>query len=270
MGPSHPQNSDRPLVDPEALAHVFDAFGRGVVDVKPRLLFTECERRFPDPIPLHLFLPPSGIGSITLIEAAVMTALVNLIQPRGIFEFGTFLGYSTALFLRNSPASSPVCSIDLGAAANALDLASGLVEADVRQDAQKNDDFLRSRQGVLGPTYLRNLPPHEAGRLTLLQGDSRALDVSARNLRGRFGLVFVDGGHDEETVRSDTEKAYELIDGDGLILWHDFRSAIHGDVTTYLDRLSSHILVVSVTNTLLAFTAVGNTRTRLISRAAPR
>ena len=51
--------------------------------------------------------------------------------------------------------------------------------------------------------------------------DSRAWDTS-NSPRDFFDTVFIDGGHDEAVVRSDTAKALGVMRSGGVVMWHDF------------------------------------------------
>lgn len=37
-----------------------------------------------------------------------------------------------------------------------------------------------------------------------------------------LGMVFVDGAHDQNVVKNDSQLAYNLLDDEGFIIWHDF------------------------------------------------
>lgn len=72
--------------------------------------------------------------------------------------------------------------------------------------------------GSVGRFYL------EAGlghRVCQIYCDSREWDVS-QYPKGFFDSAFIDGGHSEKVVSSDTAKALELVRPGGLVLWHDF------------------------------------------------
>ena len=254
-----------PIETPQALAERWDSGRPGVVYIKPRVLFLKTEALSPEPIPLNIHLPPSGIGSISLLEAASLTALVRILQPGGIFEFGTFLGYSTSLFLRNSGPDCRVTSVDLGDVSGDLAVAAGYTDAELRSDDRKNDDHLRLMQARLGPRYLRNLPDVDKARLRLIHQDSRTLDVVAHGLEGAVDLVFVDGGHDFETISSDSTLARRMVGESGAIVWHDFNSTIHGDVTRYMAAEAAEAIILSVPNTLLAIGLWGAARERFLA-----
>ena len=78
------------------------------------MLFNRIEDNSEHPVDIQLQIPSSGIGSITLLEGAALVTVFQLTRPQQAFEFGTFLGYSTALLLRNTADSCHITSIDLG------------------------------------------------------------------------------------------------------------------------------------------------------------
>lgn len=51
----------------------------------------------------------------------------------------------------------------------------------------------------------------------------------------RFGLVFIDGGHDDEAVRADTRFA-ELLLPSGVIAFHDYHSATFPGIKSIVDE----------------------------------
>tara|TARA_B100000214_G_scaffold348956_1_gene301435 strand:+ start:833 stop:1648 length:816 start_codon:yes stop_codon:yes gene_type:complete len=240
------------------LANALRSKTNGIFTIKPKVLFSKIEFAFPEPTDMKLQVPSSGIGSITLLEASALVSLLRLTSPKRIFEFGTFLGYSTALFVRNAPNQSAVYSIDLGDEVDQYTDAGSYSRQDLVTDDEKNDNYLRYVQGTRGPHYLRTLSEVEEERLHLLHGDSRKLDTAANALEGTVDFVFVDGGHDMETIVSDTRKAEEMIGKSGVIVWHDFASGIHSDVTDFLKTYANTHVVLHVQHTMLAFALFGS------------
>lgn len=247
-----------PISDPMALLDHYETQAAGIVPIKPKVLFQKIEADNAGPVPMKINVPSSGIGSVTLLEATALVSIVKLIRPAKIFEFGTFLGYSTALLVENSDAACTIHSLDLGeshANGQALD---SYADADLRRDATINDAYLRDVQSAGTPRYLGGLSDADASRLTLLQQDSRQFDPAARGLVGAVDLVFVDGGHDIETVAIDTANARKMIGDSGVIVWHDFNSTIHGDVTTFVNDLAANELVIHIQHTMMAMLLVGD------------
>ncbi|WP_313539865.1 class I SAM-dependent methyltransferase [Sphingomonas sp.] len=253
-----------PIADPAALLHHCETHSAGVAAIKPKVLFLKIEAENAGPVPMKINVPSSGFGSVTLLEAAALISIVKLVQPRKIFEFGTFLGYSTALLIDNAAEDCAVYSLDLGEAHASETTLESYADADLRRDGNINDDYLRAVQSAAPPRYLGGLSDAINARLTLLQQDSRTFDPAAHGLVGTVDLVFVDGGHDLETVAIDTANARKMIGDSGVILWHDFRSTIHGDVTTFVEALAKDELVIHVQHTMMAMLLVGDIRTQFL------
>lgn len=257
MGLESSTSNLSPMATPaELLAHSRSRTS-GLLRIKPKVIFMKIEASDPMPVSMKINVPSSDIGSVTLLEAAALVSLVKLVKPRKIFEFGTFLGYSTSLLVENASDECVVYSLDLGDSHVGDKPLTAFAEADVRRDGDINDEYLRGAQGALGPRYTKGLSAADSARLHLLQQDSRKFDPSAHGLDGAVDLVFVDGGHDTETVTIDTANARKMIGDSGVIVWHDFNSTIHGDVTTFVNDLAKTELVVTIENTMLAILLVG-------------
>ena len=249
-----------PMNTPAELFEHCRTHADGLVHIKPKVVFMKIEASDPRPVPMKINVPSSGIGSVTLLEAAALVSLIKLVKPRKIFEFGTFLGYSTSLLVENSADDCTVYSIDLGeghVSANPLD---SFAEDELRQDGDINDEYLRGAQRALGPRYTTSLSAADRSRLHLIQQDSRRFDPSAHGLHGSVDMVFVDGGHDTETVTIDTANARKMIGDSGVIIWHDFNSNIHDDVTTFVNGLAKREPVLCIQHTMLAILLVGQAK----------
>lgn len=253
-----------PIGDPAGLFDHCEAHRAGVVAIKPKVLFLKIEAENAGPVPMKINVPSSGLGSVTLLEAAALISIVKLIQPRKIFEFGTFLGYSTALLAENSDDQCAIYSLDLGDSHVSAEAMESYADADLRRDGNVNDDYLRAVQSASAPRYLGGLSEAQTSRIALLQQDSRAFDPAAHGLLGAVDLVFVDGGHDLETVAIDTANARKMIGDSGVILWHDFRSTIHGDVTIFVEDVAKDDLVIHLQHTMMAMLFVGDARRRFL------
>ncbi len=232
----------------------------GIISIKPRLLFRAIELKYQSqPIPLSLTIPSSSIGSITTLEAAQIVSLLHLTQPKRILEFGTFLGYTTRLLLENSLRDSRVTTVDLP---NSTDFDTSVMnasEAQLHSSDSLNDKFLTWQRSLHGAYYLRNLPSEAKSRLHEITADSRTLSLEdfPNSRDDTYCFAFIDGGHDEPTVKSDTALASSVIAENGVLVWHDFNSQIHHDVTSVVNALSESGRVYSVENTLLAFQFIG-------------
>jgi len=48
------------------------------------------------------------------------------------------------------------------------------------------------------------------------------LTFDFRPFHDKVDLCFIDGGHSEECVKSDTKNAFRMVKKGGVIIWHDF------------------------------------------------
>jgi len=242
-------------------------YRHGIFNIKPKILFKLLEERNQIPKDMIIHMPPSGIGSVTLLDSSVIISLVHLVKPKRMFEFGTFLGYSTSLLARNSSDDSHVYSIDLGY--HNIDSSTGgeYIDSEILTDKSSNDNYLRFVQSQDQVPYIMSLEDRFKTKISLLYGDSKTLSVADQQLTGNIDLVFIDGGHDLDTILIDTENAVKMIGNKGVIIWHDFNSRIHDDVTVYLHDIAKHNPIIAVDNSLVAFMMVGESLSDFVQGA---
>jgi len=171
-----------------------------------------------------------------MLETALLIAAAQAVSAKRIFEFGTFLGTTTFNLALNIPADGRVFTLD-------LDEVSAEELSQHPSDAPLTKAHLAARPDFEGSSV--------AERITQLQGNSIAFDFSP--WAGSIDLVFVDGGHDLETVTADTEAAFRLVAGDrpSCVLWHDYRNADYPDLTDYLEQLASSRQLYHIEDTML-------------------
>lgn len=222
--------------------------------VKPKAVFRVAEDAFPaENIDVIATLPPTGIGSLLTLEVSLIVAVLKLVRPTRIFEFGTFNGSSALLFARNTASDSLITTLDLP-----LDQISSDVSADLDIfDADENDEFLRQEFRRNGAFYLDRAPDNVRGKVVRIFQDSLLFDPQKDGLAHSQDLVFIDGGHDYKTVKNDTEKAVAMCKPDHVLIWHDFGSSIHTEVEKYLSDVADDYLPLSVAHTMLAFSFGG-------------
>jgi predicted O-methyltransferase YrrM len=147
---------------------------------------------------------PKVRGNVTLDELAAIAAVCQYAKPQLIFEFGTFNGRTTLNLAANAPSDAKVFTLDLptpGATELATEMEDGAYH-------------LGERTG----SFFQGSPLQ--GKIKQLWCDSARFDETS--LRGRVDLVFVDGAHSYEYVRSDSAKALAMTRPGGVILWHDY------------------------------------------------
>lgn len=222
-----------------------------MIDIRPKSIFMLCEKRGLISSPYMQFFPSSEIGSISTIEASLLIAFLRISNPKIIFEFGTFLGYTTTIFAMNSSRDSHVYSLDLPSDDNNFE---NFKVQDILISGRENDTYLSSIQRNLGEVYINLLQEPFREKITLLKVDSNLFDfddLCAQNQLVDF--IFVDGGHDYNTALNDSRKALEAISKNGLVVWHDYGSKLHTDVTGVVDEISHRYHIFRIQGTSLAF-----------------
>ena len=167
-------------------------------------------------------------------EILTLASVTRLLQPKRVFEIGTFNGRTTAIFILNSPAESQIFTLDLPPKVNALD---GYLSTDIDLVRDRRpEDFLTSA-GL-------------AGRYQQIYCDSMNFDPEP--FRDTIELGFIDGAHAEEFVRNDTQKMSIMMSSRGYVFWHDYggRGSFQA-LSKYLESLP--IEIYRVPGTTLAW-----------------
>ena len=165
-------------------------------------------------------------------ELAYLALITALLQPKIVFEIGTYRGRTALNFALNSSPSCRVYTLDL--------------PPDSPTTAANNaaDQKLIGRADP-GVDYR-----HKGGseKITQLYGNSVTFDYTP--YVAQADLVFVDGGHDFETVLSDTQNALRIVRPGGVVLWHDF--ANYGDYNDVTRAVLQCVPAVQIEHTQLA------------------
>jgi len=230
------------LLNPARLSHVFGtalAASEEVADRDTDLLRFPCatvEDLVPengDPIRAVLALFPKTNASISMVEFICLILLLKKAKATRVFEFGTYKGVSITQIALNLPPDSRILTLDLPE-----DQSQSLFSISDPEDAVI---AFEKGKGALVPADLRP-------RIEFLKQDSAQFDESP--LVGEIDFVFVDGAHNAEYVRNDSEKGWRMLRAGGIIAWHDCRVADPA-VVRYL--LQSSFKPVRVLGTSLAF-----------------
>ena len=225
----------------------------GVYAIKPRIFLEAIEKREPPPSrEFSLIFPPVSIGSPSIFEVSMISLIVKLLIPHKIVEIGTYTGYTTAILAKNSDDKAIIVSVDLPSG-NYLDQDKSISNDALLNNWMINDNFLRQRQSDAGEFYINGLPSRYTDKIRLIKADSTNLAPEDIARLAQAELFFIDGGHSFETVRSDTSLALASITSSGIVLWHDYSSIIHSEVTQYIDKsLSSEHKILHIRGTSLA------------------
>jgi hypothetical protein len=160
-------------------------------------------------------------------ERYIISALIKLLQPEVLFEFGTFTGATTTLLADCSPKHSTVHTIDLP-------------DEEITWEPEKNETVACEFSGL--EKYKDKIISHRC--------NSKAFDYSPYH--GKVDFIYVDACHDYEDVAWDTQKALEMLSDSGVIVWDDY-SSLHRGVIRLLNELRHDLPVVHIAHTRLGF-----------------
>lgn len=145
-------------------------------------------------------------GYIEDHQVMLIAALAQGLGAKTFFEFGTNRGRTSWTVARNNPEIT-VYTLDLP-----LDQQS----ADTTFRLESCDECFRPGTAC-GEAFL-DTP--EAARITQLWGDSATFDYSP--YEGSMDLIYIDGAHTYEYVKSDTANALAMLSPSGTIVWDDY------------------------------------------------
>jgi hypothetical protein len=206
--------------------------------IRPYKIFTLLEAPASERI-VNVALPRRrGHGGTSLLETMLIIAATRIVDSRRVFEIGTFLGSNTLNIALNLPDDAKVFTLDLDEQ-HAVDL------------EQLPEDAPLTKLHLASQSALDFAGTAVAGKISTLIGNSTTFDFSA--WKRSIDFSFIDGGHDFETVKSDTENALELaaLEKPSCIMWHDYRSWEYPALTCYLDDLSKEREIFHVEDTTL-------------------
>ncbi len=183
-------------------------------------------------------------GEMLLHELVVLCAICSHIQPLKVFEFGTFKGNSTLHLALNSPDKCEVFTLDLPP--NARECARYPLEIGP----------IAGVPFTVGEKYRGSSVEH---KIRQLSGDSATYDYN--QFYGCTDLVFVDGSHQYDNVRSDSENALRMLRSRGVVIWHDYTDLLeHAGIIQYVNELASKMELFKVAGTSFVIAWKGGKR----------
>jgi hypothetical protein len=159
----------------------------------------------------YLMLP----GTQTIDGLFFLASLAVAMEAKSVFEIGTFTGVSTWTLARNVPA----------AVVHTLDIPPSDIPS---WDLDVDDVHRGSQEGLVYP----HLP--SSGNIVQHWADSATFDFSP--FYDSIDLVYVDGAHSEDYVRSDSENASRMSSDNGVVVWDDYWRLSPGVVKVLHER----------------------------------
>jgi predicted O-methyltransferase YrrM len=173
--------------------------------------------------------PAAGVY-LQAVERAVLVTLCGRARAQRVLEFGCQDGGTADAILSALPG---IVRYD------GVDLPQGMVPV---LDGQRTEK----------PVEAGAKAKHHAGFFVKLI-DSR--NLTRAELRVGYDFVFIDGGHDYETVKHDSELALQLVSRGGVIAWHDYNDIPANGVKTVVDKINAEVggRIIAVEGTWLCF-----------------
>ena len=132
-------------------------------------------------------------------DFAVLASLINDFKIKSVFEIGTWKGYTSAMML-NLPTIKRIKAIDINDSFNLPNIGN---PTHPLSSPEIYGEYAKKHAKLLKKKY------------ELVFCDSKLYEPTEQ-----FDLVFIDGDHSYEYVRTDTELAFKLKPK--VIVWHDY------------------------------------------------
>ena len=187
--------------------------------------------------PLILPMPRCRNGELERNECYLLAYATRRFKPRRIMEFGTFKGVTTLILAANSPADAEVFTLDVK-------------EKPVRMT---EDDAQFCNPDTVGEAFRHNdatITPI-AKKITQLWGDS--LDFDFSQYYKSMDFIFIDGGHEYETVSSDLRNSHKMLRNpyEGIVFCHDaatWRPSVLWAVADFINETGLSLYVFAGTS----------------------
>ena len=181
------------------------------------------------------------VGMTSNYEAWIISSLSKV--SKTIFEFGTCSGKTTYLMALNSPESAKIISLTL--------------KPENLGNIEKNNlDNKISFRNIINESIYKNFlftGSELENKIDVIFQNSLEFDETQYN--NFFDLIFIDGGHTYSVVKSDTQKAFKMLNKNGIILWHDYvpGKTSAKDVVKLINEISREKKIYSIKDTSLCY-----------------
>ena len=181
------------------------------------------------------------VGMTSDQEAWIISSLSKI--SKNIFEFGTCSGKTTYLMGLNSNADTKITSLTLS-------------KNNVSDVSRKKEDNKISFRNIINESiYSKFLFSGEEVENKIKVIFQNSLEFNHQEYIGKMDLIFIDGGHTYSVVKNDSEKSFDMLSKNGIILWHDYVPGKQSakDVVKYIHEISKNKKIFSINGTTLAY-----------------
>ena len=181
------------------------------------------------------------VGMTSDQEAWIIASLSKI--SKNIFEFGTCSGKTTYLMGLNSDKDTKIISITLS-------------KNEISEVLKKKEDNEVSFRNIVNESiYSKFLFSGEDVEKKIKVIFQNSLEFNHQEYIGKMDLIFIDGGHTYSVVKNDSEKSFEMLYENGIILWHDYVPGKQSakDVVKYIHEISKNKEILNIKGTTLAY-----------------
>ena len=184
-----------------------------------------------------------GAAGLTYNEIINLSILTQILEPRVIFEIGTFRGGTTRALARHAPAECKIYTLDLPPEQYGQ-------SALKQHDSDINNVLLnREHKPQIGDLYLQDLAA--SSRINQLLGSSDTFNYAP--FHGQVDLFFIDGAHSYDFIASDTGNALKCLSEKGVVVWHDFKGGFRGILRFFRGFSQTHDLYHLIDTSLVLY-----------------
>ena len=181
------------------------------------------------------------VGMTSDYEAWIISTLSKV--SKNIFEFGTCSGKTTYLMALNSSEDAKITTITLNP--NKLN--------NIQKFDKDNESSYRNlkNESIYNKFLFSGTPEEKKIKVIFIN----SVDFINTEFKEKIDFIFIDGGHTYSVVKNDSEKSFEMLKPNGIILWHDYvpgkRSS--SDVVKYIDSILDKKKIYKIKHTSLCF-----------------
>ncbi len=181
------------------------------------------------------------VGMTSDHEAWIIASLSKI--SKNIFEFGTCSGKTTYIMGLNSSDDTKITTLTLH-------------PEEVNEVLKKKEDNSVSFRNIINESiYSKFLFSGEDVEKKIKVIFQNSLEFNHKEYEKKIDLIFIDGGHTYSIVKNDSEKSFEMLSENGIILWHDYVPGKQSarDVVRYIHEISKNKEIYNIKGTTLAY-----------------
>ena len=181
------------------------------------------------------------VGMTSDLEAWIIASLSKI--SKNIFEFGTCSGKTTYIMGLNSSDDTKITSLTLS-------------PNEIEEVSKKNGDNKVSFRNIINESiYNKFLFSGDEVEKKIKVIFKNSLYFNHREYEDKMDLIFIDGGHTYSVVKNDSEKSFDMLKKNGIILWHDYVPGKQSakDVVKYIHEISKNKNLYNIKGTSLVY-----------------